>query len=97
MLFVGLHGLRVTGAQREAGVGFPLVVEASRDGQLVVGDGVAPVGEHAAASDSGELGGVAHGDEAPPVAVSEDGEAVEVVGRGHARFVEYDRRARLPR
>ena len=57
-------------------------------------EGFAPVGEHAASADRRELGGVADGDQAPPVLPYEIDEAGEVGGGSHARFVEDHGRAR---
>ena len=85
---VGVGGVGVAAAQGEAGFGFPGFGEAAGVVELVVGEGVAPVGEHAAAADGGELGGVADADEPPVVPVGEVDEPVEVVGGGHAGLVE---------
>ena len=80
---------RVAGAEGEAGVALPKAsVKPPGVVESVVGEGVAPVGEHAAAADGGELRGVADADEAPPVASGEVDEAGEVVGGGHAGLVE---------
>lgn len=89
---VGGGGVRFAGPEVQAGVCFPGVLEASGCGELDVGDGVAPVGEHAASADGGELVGVADGDESPSVLAYQVDQVGEVVGAGHAGFVEDHRR-----
>ncbi len=91
-----LGGVRVAGAEQETGLGLPLLPKALRGLELDVGDGVAPVGEHATTADGGKLCRVSDGDESPVVAFDEVDEAGEVVGRGHAGFVEDDGRAGGP-
>ena len=94
---VGVCGFGPAGAQDEAGSSFPLMVEAAWGVERVAWEGVAPVGEHAAAPDSRQLFGIADGDEAPLAGLGEVNEAGEVGGRGHACLVEDHRRACRPR
>ena len=63
---VGLGGGGVAASQLEAGGGLPVVGEAADLLEVVGGEGVAPVGEHAAAADRGQLVGIADADQ-PPV------------------------------
>lgn len=89
--FVCFDGLRVAGAELEAGLAFPLVAEAVH---LVQGDGavtVDEVGEHAASYDGGELVGVTDQDHPPVLPVGEVGESGED-GGGCARLIHDDRR-----
>lgn len=51
----------VTGTKRDAGGGLQGLIEPSRSEQLMVREGVAPLGEHAAPSNGRELGRVANG------------------------------------
>ena len=94
---VGVDGIGVARSQGQAGSGLPVVIEAAGGVERVVREGVAPVREDAATADGGELLGVAHGDEPPAVRLREVYEPGEVVGCGHAGFVEQHRRARRPR
>lgn len=86
----------VSCAQSEAGGGFPGLAEPSRRVEGVVCHGVAPVSEHPASGNRGELFGVTDGNETPPVHTNKVDELGEVRGGGHPGFVEDDRGARRP-
>lgn len=87
-LGVGGGDLRVTGAEGEAGVGLPGVGEPADLLEVMDGQGIAPVGEHAAASHGGELSGIADKHQPPPVGLREPDEPGDVLGARHAAFVE---------
>ena len=57
MLGVGVDSSRVTSVQGDAGRGFPRLIEPSWGDELTVREGVAPVSEHTAPADGGQLAG----------------------------------------
>lgn len=90
---IGDGRIGMSGAEPEAGLGFPRVIEALSGNELVVRKGGAPVREHTASVDCRELGRVADQHEAPSVFLGQGDERGQVSGGRHAGLVEHDGRA----
>ena len=91
-LVVDLADLDVTAPQSEAGVAFPVVVEAVDAVELDGAERVDEQSEHAAAADGGELQRVADERDPPALHVGEVGQFGELGGGHHPGLVDDDGR-----
>ena len=92
MEVVELGDVGVAAAESEAGVAFPVVVEAVDSVEFDRVVGVDEEAEHAASADGGELHRIADEHDPPSLQVGERSEFGELRRGGHASFVDDQRR-----
>ena len=93
VVVVQLGDVGVAATESEAGVAFPVVVEAVDSVEFDGVVGVDEEAEHAASADGGELHRIADEDDSPLLAVGERCEFGELRRGGHSRFVDDEGRA----
>ncbi len=94
VVVVELCDVGVATAESEAGVAFPVVVEAVDPVEFDGVVGVDEEAEHATSTDGGELHRVADEDDSPALSIGQLCEFGELLGGGHAGFVDDERRSR---